>query len=282
MIGLLVGLGVGLGLALVLLALPGSDRRVRRRGRLAQIVEGSGIPRLRVGSVLALSIASSLVIGVLALLVTAVPVAAFIAAVMAACVPWLVLVRRARRRERALRTAWPDAIDGLVSGVRAGLSLPEAVLTLADRGPMALRPSLGSFEREYRATGVFASALTMLQEDLRDPVADRVIAALRIARDIGGTDLGTALRTVSALLREDARTRGEIEARQSWTVNAARLAVAAPWITLVLLCTRPEAARAYSSATGAIILLIAAAVSFIAYRTMLAIGRLPTEERVIA
>ena len=138
------------------------------------------------------------------------------------------------------------------------------------------------FEREYRATGSFAAALDALQESLRDPVADRVIASLRIAREVGGTDLGTVLRTVSALLREDARTRGEIEARQSWTVNAARLAVAAPWITLALLCTRPEAARAYASLTGAIVLVAAAAVSFVAYRAMIRIGRLPAEQRTVA
>ena len=280
--GAIIGLGVGLGLFLLVLAAPRGERRVQRTGRLARIVERSGIPRLSVGSVVGLSCASALVIGVLALLITAVPVAAIIAAVMAWCLPWIVLNRRALRRDRALRTAWPDAIDGLVSGVRAGLSLPEAILTLADRGPVALRPSLAVFEREYRATGAFGPALDSLQDVLRDPVADRVIAALRIARDIGGTDLGTVLRTVSALLREDARTRGEIEARQSWTVNAARLAVAAPWITLVLLCTRPEAARAYSSATGAVILLVAAGISIVAYRVMIMIGRLPAEERVIA
>ena len=53
-----------------------------------------------------------------------------------------------------------------------------------------------------------------------------------MAREVGGTDLGRLLRTLSAFLREDARTRAELETRQGWTVNAARLAVAAPWIVL--------------------------------------------------
>ena len=42
-----------------------------------------------------------------------------------------------------------------------------------------------------------------------------------MARQVGGSELGRLLRTLSAFLRADARTRGEIEARQSWTVNAA-------------------------------------------------------------
>jgi tight adherence protein B len=87
---------------------------------------------------------------------------------------------------------------------------------------------------------------------------------------------------LSSLLRADVRARGEIEARQSWTISAARLAVAAPWITLVLLCTRAEAASAYRSALGAVILLICAALTVLAYRLMLLIGRLPVEPRTLA
>lgn len=278
--GAVIGLLLGLGLALLLIAQPMPTRV--RRSRLAVLVEQSGIPRATPGLVALACTAAALVTGVLVLIITTVPMAAVIAAGVAGAMPVLLLRRRVRARARALRTAWPDAIDGLHSAVRAGLALPEGLSALAQRGPAPLRPSFAVFEREYRATGSFAAALDALQEALRDPVADRVIASLRIAREVGGTDLGTVLRTVSALLREDARTRGEIEARQSWTVNAARLAVAAPWITLALLCTRPEAARAYASLTGAIVLVAAAAVSFVAYRAMIRIGRLPAEQRTVA
>jgi tight adherence protein B len=132
---------------------------------------------------------------------------------------------------------------------------------------------------EYRATGSFTTAVDLLQDRLDDPVADRVVAALRLARDVGGTELGTTLRTLSAMLRDDARTRSEILARQSWTVAAARMAVAAPWLTLALLCTRPEAATAYSSAAGAVVLTTAALLSVVAYLVMMRIGRLPGDER---
>ncbi|MEK8228443.1 hypothetical protein NKG05_24035 [Oerskovia sp. M15] len=47
--------------------------------------------------------------------------------------------------------------------------------------------------------------------------------------------------------REDA---GELEARQSWTVNGARVAVAGPWVVLALLATRLETAQAYNSLQG--------------------------------
>ena len=87
---------------------------------------------------------------------------------------------------------------------------------------------------------------------------------------------------LSSMLREDGRIRREVAARQSWTVAAARLAVAAPWITLALLCTRPEAVRAYSTTAGTAVLVIAAMLSVAAYVAMRRIGRLPADARVAA
>ncbi len=102
-----------------------------------------------------------------------------------------------------------------------------------------------------------------------------------MAREVGGSDLGRLLRTLSSFLREDARTRAELETRQGWTVNAARLALAAPWLMLGLLALRPEAVRAYNSASGALVLLVGGALSLVAYRIMLRIARLPSEQRVL-
>lgn len=46
---------------------------------------------------------------------------------------------RARSRRAVLRELWPEAVDNLSSGVRAGLSLPEALAQLGERGPVELR-----------------------------------------------------------------------------------------------------------------------------------------------
>jgi tight adherence protein B len=144
-----------------------------------------------------------------------------------------------------------------------------------------LRPAFTEFAEGYRASGRFQECLDRLKDRLADPVADRLVESLRIAREVGGSDLGRLLRTLSRFLREDARTRAEMEARQSWTVNAARLAVAAPWIVLGLLATRPESLQAYARPSGAVVLLVGAAMTALAYRLMVAIGRLPEEDRVL-
>jgi tight adherence protein B len=123
--------------------------------------------------------------------------------------------------------------------------------------------------------------LDSLKDDLADPVGDRVCETMRVAREVGGSDLGTVLRTLAELLRADARTRAELEARQGWIVNAARLAVAAPWAVLLLLGTQSATVRAYDSPGGTLLLAVGGAVCLLAYRIMLRIGRLPEEQRVL-
>jgi tight adherence protein B len=217
--------------------------------------------------------------GVLAL--SGVPAIAVCFAVMATWAPVAVVRGRARRRRERLREVWPEVVDNLASGVRAGLSLPEALAQIADRGPASLRPAFAAFAVDYRTSGRFGDSLDALKERLADPVADRICEALRITREVGGTDLGRLLRSLSAFLREDARTRSELEGRQSWTVYAARLAVAAPWIVLALLATRAESVAAYAQPAGVIVLAAGAASTVVAYRLMVRIGRLPEEARVL-
>lgn len=200
---------------------------------------------------------------------------------IAARAPFAIVTMRSRKTETGARDAWPDSVDHLASGIRAGLSLPEALSQLGDRGPEQLRDAFRAFAEDYRATGRFNDCLDALKARLADPVADRIVEALRITRDVGGTDVGRLLRTLSQFLRDEARLRGELEARQSWTVNAARLAVAAPWLVLAFLSTRAENAAAYNSAAGATILIFGGLATVIAYRLMMRLGRLPQDKRVL-
>lgn len=202
-------------------------------------------------------------------------------AAMSAWAPIAWVRNRARSRRRALREVWPDVVDHVASAVRAGLALPEALVQLSERGPADLREPFDAFAADYRASGRFSESLDRLKERLADPVADRLIEALRIAREVGGSDLGRVLRTLSAFLREDAQARAEMEARQSWTVNAARLAMAAPWVVLLLMATRGAALEAFRAPTGMLVLAVGAAMSGVAYWAMVRIGRLPQDQRVL-
>jgi tight adherence protein B len=59
------------------------------------------------------------------------------------------------------------------------------------------------------------------------------------------------------------------------------MAVCAPWLVLILLATQKETLAAYDTPTGTVILLVGAALSLLAYRLMIRIGRLPEDKRVL-
>ncbi|WP_298460293.1 type II secretion system F family protein [uncultured Cellulomonas sp.] len=284
--GVVAGLLLGAGLFCVWWSCwPPTPPRPRRRDgwseRVQDVLVQAGAPAVTPTALIGASVVTALLVGLGVSAVTRAPAVAACFAAIAGAAPGALVRSRARRRRTALRDVWPEVVDHLASGVRAGLSLPEAVGQLGDRGPVELREAFRAFAEDYRATGRFTDCLDALKERLADPVADRIVEALRITRDVGGTDLGRLLRTLSAFLREDARTRGELEARQGWTVNAARLAVAAPWIVLALLASRPEAADSFNSVAGAAVLLVGGGCSVLAYQLMLRIGRLPDEARVL-
>ena len=177
---------------------------------------------------------------------------------------------------------WPDVVDDLASAIRAGLSLPQAVIELCNSGPEQLRPTFQLCRDQYQATGDFKAGLNLIAKNLEDPQADKFVASLQIAHEVGGADLGVLLRTLSEVMREELVLRGEIVARQSWTVNGAKLAVAAPWVTALVLSTRDTAANVYMSASGIRMLAICAVISVLAYLAMMKIAELPTEKRLLA
>jgi tight adherence protein B len=177
---------------------------------------------------------------------------------------------------------WPDVVDDLASAIRAGLSLPQAVIELCKSGPEQLRTAFQLCRDQYQATGDFNAGLNLIAKNLEDSQADKFVASLQIAHEVGGADLGVLLRTLSEVMREELVLRGEIVARQSWTVNGAKLAVAAPWVTALVLSTRETAANVYMSASGIRMLAICAIVSVLAYVAMMKIAELPTEKRLLA
>ncbi|WP_422933658.1 type II secretion system F family protein [Sinomonas sp. P47F7] len=279
-----LGLAGGLGAFLIWWSWwesPPRRPRDRRPGKIEQLIRQAGIQRVSPGGLLASCAGLGLVVAFALFVLTAAwPVAACFG-LFASWLPVALVTWQARRRASVVRELWPDAVDHLRSAIRAGLPLPEALMQLGIKGPEPLRGVFLDFAADYRSGGTFGSSLDRLKDRLADPVADRIIEALRLTREVGGSDLGRLLGTLAEFLRDNARTRSELEARQSWTVNAARLAVAAPWVVLLLLATRPEAMAAYAQPAGLLVLVSGLVVSVACYRVMLRIGSLPAEQRVL-
>ena len=282
--GVFLGLGVGIGLLLVYWSLvsPRSARPPRSRSRLDLLLRRAGVTGTSPGGVVTLCAGTGVAVGLLVQVISGTwPVSAAFA-LLAGYLPVAVLHGRARRRQRDLAEVWPEAVDNLASAVRAGMSLPEALAQLAVRGPEPLRPAFAGFAVDYQVTGRFGESLDRLKDRLADPVGDRVVEGLRIAREVGGGELGRLLRSLSLYLRDDARTRSELESRQAWAVNGARLAVAAPWMVLLMLSFQREVISRYASPAGVVVLVVGGACCLVAYRLMVRIGRLPQERRILS
>jgi tight adherence protein B len=283
--GALVGLGVGIGLMLVWSAffVPRATRPpVRTAGRAGELLARAGLGQVSVTGFVVLCLVCGVLTGLVLQAVSRTPPVAVAFGLMGGWLPVAVVSGRARRRQRELAEVWPEAVDNLTSAVRAGMSLPDALAALGTRGPEPLREAFDQFALDYQVTGRFNECLDRLKDRLADPVGDRVVEGLRIAREVGGGELGRLLRNLSSYLRDDARTRSEMEARQSWTVNGARLAVASPWLVLLMMSFQSDVIRRYASPAGVVVLTLGAVACVVAYRLMMRIGRLPVERRILS
>ncbi|MFJ9317229.1 hypothetical protein ACIRN4_23785 [Pimelobacter simplex] len=61
----------------------------------------------------------------------------------------------------------------------------------------------------------------------------------------------------------------------------AEIAVAAPWVVLVVMSTQPSVVARYQSAGGVVVLVTGAVLCVAAYRLMVRLGRLPVERRIL-
>jgi tight adherence protein B len=286
--GAIIGLAFGVGVLLLMPRGPAARSKQRERcadlsvtQRVADLLAQAGYDGVRPHQLYAGCVACGWIGFILAAGISQAVTIGLVFGAVASYAPIALVRRRHRLRQIELRDLWPDVVDNLASAVRAGMSLADALEQVSVRGPAPLRPAFAAFAADYRATGRFGDSLDCLKQTLADPVGDRIVESVRLAREVGGSDLGRLLRTLSGFLRDDARTRAELETRQGWTVSAARLALAAPWIVLAMLSLRPETVAAYDSSAGALVLLIGGGVSVAAYRLMLRIAALPVEPRVL-
>ena len=134
MTGLLLGLMLGVGLFLVFWStwVPDADpvaghRDARLVRRLRDDLAQAGHEGMRPSTVVLAGAGAATVVFLLALAVSRVPAIGLCFAAMAAYAPLALVRMQARRRRTRLRDLWPDIVDNVSSGVRAGLALPEAL-----------------------------------------------------------------------------------------------------------------------------------------------------------
>jgi tight adherence protein B len=199
---------------------------------------------------------------------------------LAAGIAFVTVRAKNNLNEAALIAAWPEVIDHLMSGIQSGLSLTESLAGLSTRGPEVLRPAFIQFKATLYGSGDLTQAIEELKALFAHHGSDQIFEALIISKALGGSELLQILRSLGDFLRQDLALRREIEVKHGWIKNSAHLSAAAPWILLLLLSTQPSTAAAYSTPTGAIILIAGLVMTAVAYIWMNRLGRLPQTPRV--
>ena len=199
---------------------------------------------------------------------------------LAAGIAFVTVRAKNNLNEAALIAAWPEVIDHLMSGIQSGLSLTESLAGLSTRGPEVSRPAFTQFKATLYGSGDLTQAIEELKAIFAHHGSDQIFEALIISKALGGSELLQILRSLGDFLRQDLALRREIEVKHGWIKNSAHLSAAAPWILLLLLSTQPSTAAAYSTSTGAMILIAGLVMTGVAYIWMNRLGRLPQTPRV--
>ena len=154
--GTLWGLVAGLGVFMVWWSFWAPDPSVRTpstwHARLSDRLVQAGAGAVTPGALIATAMGVGVVTAILIAGLAGSPVVGIGFGVIAARGPFALVAARASRRAVEARRLWPDVVDSLASGVRAGLTLPEAVAQVGARGPEPLREPFLLFAEDYRAS----------------------------------------------------------------------------------------------------------------------------------
>lgn len=228
------------------------------------------------------ALATGTTAGILALGLLAVPAASLAIAAIAAAVPVVIDAGRRRRQRESLAEAWPDFLALLKGRVAAGATLPDAFIAAARRSPEPLASSARGVEESVMFGDGFTPALDRLRRDLDDATSDRVLATISFAHRSGGHHVGTVISSLGVSVSDELRLRRAHAAALTEQRMTATVALVAPWALLSLtIATNPQAADAYRTATGSMVIAIGFASTGLGFVAARRSARLSSAPRVV-
>jgi tight adherence protein B len=189
---------------------------------------------------------------------------------------------KARARARQVSDEWPSVLESFESAAQSGMSLLDSIRDLAESTQLLVSKDF-AFAVQLCDLGLgLDAALTQLKQRFGLSICDSTIETLRLVNDSGGAGYLSALRHQSRAIRASSSVSLQIQAKQGWVLGTAKIAVAAPWLIVVLLSGRPENVAAYSSLQGSMLLLAGLAASVVAVYLITQIGKTEEQIRVLA
>lgn len=265
-LGLLLGAAVGFGLWLLIFGIARHEPRLRRRTTVT-------VDRKR------------LAITGAALLVTAVvsrwPVAAIAAGALAWFWPRLIGVTSGDRQTIAKLDALATWTESLRDTVAGAVGLEQAIPATAGTCSPAIRPQVLRLAGQLQARVPLPVALRELAEDLNDPSADLVVAALVLSSQLRGPGLRETLSSLATSARAELEMRQKVEAgRTTLRRGAAIIAGVTVVFAAALTLFNGRYLRPYDSVTGQLVLAVVCTIFGIGFGWLGKLSKRPPEGRI--
>jgi len=139
-----------------------------------------------------------------------------------------------KKRISAFRDQLPDAIDMLVSAMKAGYSFQAAMRFIGEEITTPLGPEFMRFYEEQRLGMEVRTALLALQGRIDSLDLKMFVTAILIQRETGG-NLSEVLGNIGTLMRERAALKADIETLTAESKMSARILSALPVVVFVLI-----------------------------------------------
>jgi Flp pilus assembly protein TadB len=161
--------------------------------------------------------------------------------------------RRAIDRLEALAT-WTEALRDTIAGA---VGLEQAIPATAVNSAPAIKPALNLLVDRLRIREPLPSALMRFADDLDDPSADLIVAALVLNSRLRGPGLREVLSALADSAREELDVRRKVAAERRSTRRSVQVVVA---ITLLVAATlvlfNPAYVQPYTSFIGQFVLFL--------------------------
>ena len=150
--------------------------------------------------------------------------------------PFMWLRWKQKKRIRDFEQQLPDAIDMLVSAMKAGYSFQAATQFIGEEMIAPLGPEFARFYDEQRLGMDVRSALVGMQARVESLDLKMFVTAVLIQRETGG-NLGEVLSNLADLVRQRIAMRGQIQTLIAEPKLSARFLAVLPIIVFLILST---------------------------------------------
>lgn len=231
-----------------------------RRSRLSALLEVAAV-QLRPAEFVVMVLAGALALAI-AFAVMIGPLGFVIGAVLAPLVGRIVLNSRVQKRRDHFVEQLPDVLQTMISSLRGGYGLPQALDVVANQ---SAEPARTEFQRvlfEVRIGRDAGEALTAAAERMQSKDFDWVVGALQINREIGG-ELAQVLESVAETVRERQTLHRQIRTLTAEGRMSAQILLALPIVVGIgMTIVNPGYLEPMTSGIGPFLIGLAAVLMF--------------------